>query len=249
MKTEVIGQGVITEEPAIAFRKAPTSFNLDEIHLDIETLGTASDSPVITIGAMAFNREFLIPLNDESWFQNYKTDVPTEWYLSAKSPFIFYTEVSLLDNLCLGRVVDKKTAKFWQDQDDKSLLVSSMACEISVKKALTKLADFIKSIEYKGIWAKSPRFDIDILLDLAAAVNVDLGINFRKERDVRTEIGDYPMYEPKAMAESLDVKIYFKDLLDDDYRQVTRHHPMGDIVAQTLAIHSAYKAKHSIKSI
>ena len=192
--------------------------------IDLETLGIGSDCVVLSIAAYKFCRKEII---EKSY--DHVTIV-------AKDADTFYCTVSLLECLSVGRVIDASTAKFWMRQGDRSQLTQSLECNDSLKHTMAKLKTFLDGANYDEIWAKSPTFDISILKSLSKDCNVDLGIDFRLERDVRTEIADYPQFDVRELSKETTIQ-------DSNNVKLKAHHPVYDCVIQAFALQLAYNQK------
>ncbi len=201
-----------------------------DVMIDIETLGVGQDSAVLSIAAVQFNRTDIYDCPNLSITEE-QQGRDTEKY-----PSKFYKPISLLNCLALGCVIDPSTAKFWECQENKEQLGNSLVCNDSVYTVLSQLKTYLDGHCYQNIWAKSPTFDISILRSLGQRVGVDLGIDFRKERDVRTEISDYPRFDVREISKQLKV-------VDSHNTMLGLHHPLYDCIIQIQAIQEVYALK------
>lgn len=127
----------------------------------METLGTTTEAPVLSIGAVYFD-----PINgligDE-----------------------FYVAIQISDSLNQGFKPEGATVEWWLKQGDEARDALFKA-PVTVIGGLIKFSNFIKNPKQNTIWAKGPGFDCSILK--AAYIRMDLNIpwHFTNERDMRT---------------------------------------------------------------
>ena len=135
---------------------------LDQIMIDIETLGTGPDAAILAIGAVAFN-----------------FDLPdTE---------CFYRRIKLESAMDHGGTVDASTIQWWMAQPEiaRKELFSGEGQEIET--VLNSFCLFINNLPITQIWANPPSFDLVILKSAADRVQIGMGLwNHRKERCYRT---------------------------------------------------------------
>ena len=130
------------------------------IMVDLETIGTAPGSAILSIGACVFNQ------SDKD-----------------NGPFVFSKNIDLLDSIFEGLTVDPKTTKWWSEQsvDAVRLLTKN---PVSLKGALNTFASFLRKDDC--LWAKGPDFDMVLLKAAYDIVNIKVPWSFRLMRDVRT---------------------------------------------------------------
>lgn len=129
------------------------------VMVDIETMGTSSDSAIISIGAV----EFCIN--------------------TGNTGREFYRNVSLESSMSNGLKVDASTIMWWMGQSDEAR--SSLTKDsVSLEKALLDFKDFFPK-DCK-VWANPPSFDLVILKNAFSAINQKAPWNFRNERCLRT---------------------------------------------------------------
>jgi hypothetical protein len=211
--------------------KEPDKPNID-LMVDVETLGVNEGCPILSIAAIAFNRADILQHPMSSITKGKQVRSTVSYYDT------FTSTVSLLDCLASGCTIEAGTANWWLKQKDKSQLVQAMAFEESIEDTLMKFKAFINKHDYGSIWAKSPTFDFKLLRALAKIKNIDIGINFRKEADVRTEIIDYPQFDVVKLSESVTIQ----DSLGNPLRP---HDPVYDCIIQIQAITEVYAHKFS----
>jgi len=137
---------------------------IDNVMIDIETLGTRPGSVILSIGAVRFNPS----AGDADPMIGGKT---------------FYRSIDVFDSLMHGLTVDPVTCKWWSNQDPASLGAVCNATH-DLKPALHALSVFINHDDY--VWAKGPDFDLVLLEAAYIKVGLKRPWNYRNTRDVRT---------------------------------------------------------------
>jgi exodeoxyribonuclease VIII len=136
-----------------------------DIMVDLETLGTAPDSAIISIAAIPF-------------------DLRTG---EADESNVFMEHIDVASNLQAGRVVNPNTLSWWIDNNGEVFAKWCRYDKIPLHRALQYFKDWLvsQSIDLKSyqIWGNSNRFDLGIL-DHAYGHNSPW--HFSCERDVRT---------------------------------------------------------------
>lgn len=144
---------------------AATPRNRD-ISIDIETLGTRFDAPVIAIGAVVFDR------------------------LTGNTGAEFYQEIDLDSAIRAGRV-DGSTLSWWMTQSATARGVFPVKKDKgSLATVLCNFADFCRSISggVPIVWGNGATFDITILEHAFAVGSVGLSApwHYTNVRDMRT---------------------------------------------------------------
>lgn len=132
-----------------------------DIMIDLETLGTSPDCPVISIGAIAFDIEK-------------KVLGPT-----------FYAVLDTEQQINDGRKVDGSTLKWWLSQSDaaKKVFKENPA---EVKTALNFLVEFVKQWPKVKVWGNGSTFDITIMENLFKHYGVKCPWRYNDIMDLRT---------------------------------------------------------------
>lgn len=134
-----------------------------DIMVDIETLGTKPNAPIISIAAQAFDLR------------------------SGTLGSSFVTHIDIKSNLEAGRVVDPRTLSWWVDDNSevfaKWCALKKDPLPIALQRFKIWLLKTIVELRSYQIWGNSNRFDLGILAD---AYGYDLPWHFYAERDVRT---------------------------------------------------------------
>lgn len=138
---------------------------MKDISIDIETLGTRYDAPVVSIAAVPFDRN-----------------------TGAIAKTTFYREVTIDSALKAGKL-DAKTLIWWMAQSDVAKRVfadSPNKAPLSV--ALDDLRTFIRGFGECCVWGNGATFDITILeyAYVNGAVGLTPGWDFWNIRDMRT---------------------------------------------------------------
>ena len=124
--------------------------------VDIEALGTAPGSVVISIGACHFGKGLGVTLK---------------------------VNIDVFDALMWGLNVDHHTCKWWSKQ---GWTARDLATKDSVPllNALYQFSEFVKKDDY--VWAKGPDFDLVLMQELYRVAEMPIPWTFRNTRDVRT---------------------------------------------------------------
>lgn len=143
---------------------------LGHLMLDLETMGNASNSSIVSIGAVEFDLQTGL-LGRE-----------------------FYEVVNLQSCLDKGLIINASTLYWWLMQGEAA---RKQICKPSdsLQCVLEKLKSFMGCLGDFQIWGNSARFDIGILESAYRALgyeSITLPWNFRNERDVRTLVSFAP---------------------------------------------------------
>lgn len=134
--------------------------------LDLETMGTKSNSAIISIGAVEFD------------------------ILTGKTGREFYRNVSLQSCISLGLVVDADTIMWWMEQSQDARKSLTEGKVISIQQALIDFREFCNK-EYQ-IWGNSARFDLGLLENAYDKAMLSIPWKFYQERCVRTLVSFNP---------------------------------------------------------
>lgn len=135
------------------------------VMLDLETLSTAPNSAILTIGAIKFDRNSMLPL--------------------LKNMDSFYERIDLKSCQDLGLHVCKETQDWWSKQS-KEAREEAFAPEdrIPIKMALIKFAEWFDNTKY--LWSHGDDFDCVILESAYRACDLPVPWKFWSTRDTRT---------------------------------------------------------------
>lgn len=128
------------------------------VMVDIEALGTAPGSVVISIGACYFGK-------------------------AGTKDSTFKVNIDTFDSLMWGLKVDHRTCKWWANQ---SFMARDAATRnpIGLLAALQQFSQFVKGDDY--VWAKGPDYDLVLIQELYRVVEESIPWTFRNTKDVRT---------------------------------------------------------------
>lgn len=138
---------------------------MTDLMIDLETLGTAQDCVVLSIGGCFF-------------------DIPTQ-QLGLR----FYGALQIQDQLNAKRTVTEDTIKWWMKQSPEARQVFETE-GLPVIKALTEISAVIKKEcpdkRKLKVWGNGSTFDISILENLFALCKLELPWNYSGVQDLRT---------------------------------------------------------------
>ncbi|MBT0720557.1 3'-5' exoribonuclease [Rosenbergiella collisarenosi] len=150
---------------------------MKHLMVDIETMGTAPGSPILTIGAVFFE-----PSTDELGPQ-------------------FYQVATLRSEMANGAVPDADTIMWWMQQSEEARkALSSNPSHINeVLLALSSFALSTSTTRNIQLWGNGANFDNVLLRDAYRRAQLRPFWNFWNDRDVRTivELGRQLGYDPK----------------------------------------------------
>jgi len=135
---------------------------MNNIMLDLETLGTNSNAVIVSIGAINFD-PFTGALGEE-----------------------FYQVVDIADSSNFGKI-DLSTIKWWMQQSDEARQVFEEG-KASLKNSLSLFSSWIKGTcdDYPIVWGNGATFDNVIISNAYDAVGLKRPWAFYNDRDVRT---------------------------------------------------------------
>jgi len=161
--------------------------------LDIETLGTESNSAILSIAAVEFDLD------------------------SGETGETFYEKVDLQSCLDAGLKVNGSTLAWWVSQTPEALKEAFSDESRSLKDVLSDLKEFCKNGDYH-VWGNSARFDCGIVADAFKATGVSdtPPWDFRKERCLRTLVSFAPEVKQEHRFEGV-----LHNALDDCLNQIS----------------------------
>jgi DNA polymerase III epsilon subunit-like protein len=140
---------------------------MSEIMIDLETLSTANNASILTIGAIRFDRN------------------------SFKITKKFYKRITQESNEYYNRDFNQDTIDWWTTQSDQAKSeIFEYKNRINLNLGLQELSIFCRGA--KKIWANGAAFDIPILESAYEACGLEVPWKFFNVRDVRTiyDLGD-----------------------------------------------------------
>lgn len=165
---------------------------MKHIMLDLETLGTRSNSVIAVIAAVYFDPE------------------------TGETGKEFYRRINIQSCLDYGLEIDLKTLKWWFQQSFRARKeVFNQEDRIHIQPALRELYYFIKTTDDAILWGNSARFDLGILEN--AYYKIENGVPWKhwNERDVRTLSSFAPEIKENTIREGTH-----HNALDDCYHQI-----------------------------
>lgn len=131
------------------------------IMVDTESLGTAADAVILSIGAVKFNLE-TGEIDDNG----------------------FYASVSIESNLDLGRRIQEDTLLWWFKQEIAAQSVFHEA-KVDLGTALTELSDWISTDDYT-LWSNGADFDLPMIAHAYTQLKIETPWKFWNSRCFRT---------------------------------------------------------------
>ena len=134
---------------------------LEDVMVDIETLGTTPGCVTLSIGAVAFN-----PQGSETGAE-------------------FYANIDAVDATNRGFFTDQNTVKWWagQSQEAKDHLVPN---QLPIEEALRSFAEYFKKAGCKKIWCHGAGFDAPLLEHAMKWLGIKVPWKYYNVRDTRT---------------------------------------------------------------
>lgn len=112
---------------------------LSDIMVDIESLSTAPDACILSIGAVRFNIETGEALSRENYF---------------------YQTIDIDSNLAAGRRIDGRTIAWWMDQSQAAqAAVFSEQNALMLGDALVAFSRYLRAVPFDRIWCRGAAFD------------------------------------------------------------------------------------------
>lgn len=134
---------------------------IDQLMFDCETLGTSSDSVIMSIGAVKFDLKSN-EIDDDG----------------------FYASISIDSNLESRRTISEDTLIWWMGQD-KAAQGVFIEAKMTLEDALTSFADWIGAKRLHP-WSNGADFDIPMVAHAFKSFGMDTPWNFYDSRCVRT---------------------------------------------------------------
>lgn len=141
----------------------------DSIHgmVDLETLGTGSNSVVVSVGLIAFN-------------------ISTGEIIAELD-----IGLNLNQQIKTGGVIDGDTLEFHFAQAPDSIQKMAQRKVLDVKDGLDNISNFIKANNITALWGNGATFDCVILRNLYARHLKAFPLGFWTDRDLRTAVDIY----------------------------------------------------------
>lgn len=136
------------------------------VMIDLETMGTEPDAPILSIGAVYFDPD------------------------TGKMGAELHVKLDFVA-ACLDRVIDPNTVKWWLCQSDEArnaLLSGGDGGDDSKADALWFLDRFLDNEGDVKVWGNGATFDISMLENLYRQLGITIPWKFYNVRDVRTVV-------------------------------------------------------------
>ena len=141
-----------------------TRFN--HLMIDLETMGTNPDAPIVSIGAVFFEPK------------------------TGQTGPAFYETISLESSMGYGCIPDASTIEWWLKQSSEARSAILMDT-ISLDDALLQFAEFVRDSAppaYTQLWGNGASFDNVLLRRSFERISVPCELKFFNDRDVRTMV-------------------------------------------------------------
>lgn len=132
-----------------------------DLMIDIETLGTAPGSVILSIGAVAFDAE------------------------TGEFGEEFYAAIDPQSAVASGLTIDVSTVLWWMEQSEEARK-AAFSGERLLGWALGEFGDYVRRVEASRVWAKPPSFDLVLLESAFRACRTPIPWHYKTPRDCRT---------------------------------------------------------------
>lgn len=152
---------------------------MNDLMIDLETMGNKAGAPIVAIGAVFFN------------------------IATGKLGDQFYTAVDLESDMSLGATPNADTIKWWLKQSDAARAAITTDDAKHVTTALCHLSHFARSLcpdtSRLDVWGNGSSFDNVILRSAYERIGLNPFWNWWNDRDVRTMVmvGRQMDFDPK----------------------------------------------------
>lgn len=140
--------------------------DINNVMVDIETLGTQLDSVVLSIGATAFSTKY-----------------------NSIGP-MYYQVININSCLNLGMVKDPETVEWWKSQplESRKVVFEAENQGLHIENALYEFSDFLTSLGLRTlkVWGNGADFDISILAFYYYRVGIQVPWSYKNVRCFRT---------------------------------------------------------------
>ncbi len=175
---------------------------MNHIMLDLETMGSESNSAILSIGAVYFNIE------------------------TGETGETFHKHIKLRDSIDIGLQMNPSTVLWWlaQSNEAQEKLLEGQKATLKIKDVLGCFSNFCKAEIYNNIaiklsdsyiWGNSARFDCGLLQNAYNKLEIPIPWDFRKERCLRTLVS----FAPDIASNWVRIGTAH-DALDDCYNQI-----------------------------
>jgi 3' exoribonuclease, RNase T-like len=151
------------------------------IMIDLETMGTRPDAPIVAIGAVAFKPE-----------RQHKDGAMELGGIVST----FYMPIDLAKSVREGAVMDPDTVMWWLQQSDEARKeIAAGPVRYEPRDVLERLRYFMGVHAGDGIWGNGASFDNVILAETYRRLELPVPWKFYEDRCYRTIKSLYPQVE------------------------------------------------------
>ncbi len=153
-----------------------------DITIDFETCALCPTAAVMSVGAVAWNRE---AEGNPFYFEDF----------TLPDLFVYYKHVDMRSQFVEGFTFDNDTAKWWAQKSDEAKR-AVLDCDdtplTSIQQVTENLLEWMKEVkEMVGannamLWSQGSDFDIAILRNICDKYNVEIPVPYKNFRDHRT---------------------------------------------------------------
>jgi hypothetical protein len=185
---------------------------MNDLMVDIETLGTGRDAAIISIGAVRFDREAK----------------------DLSNRLTFYETIKFQNGI---GTIEPGTVLWWMQQGREAReAIFSLGAQddaLPLNEALTKFAKFAEGVD--RLWSNGPMFDERLLREAAERKGSRLSVGYRESRCCRTYFDLARTLWPK-MPSSLE------RIPEGRLRELAQlsHHALGDALKQAADIQAIH---------
>ncbi|EPU9187599.1 3'-5' exoribonuclease domain-containing protein, partial [Escherichia coli] len=147
--------------------------------IDLETMGTNTNAPIVVIGAVFFDPQ------------------------TGEIGPVFYIVISLTDAMNTGAAPDGGTIKWWLKQSSEAR-AAILTDQVKLKDALSRFREFINEYsdeKFVQVWGNGATFDNAILRTSYERLEIPCPWRYHNDRDVRTivELGKTIDFDAKTV--------------------------------------------------
>ena len=157
------------------FFAAPSARQMADVMLDLETMGTRPNAPIVAVGAVAFDMHTL-ELGER-----------------------YYAVMDLASSVALGSVIDASTVLWWLDQSDDARSSLTRGARYAASDLLNDfsvwLTNFSTDRESRRVWGCGPDIDCVLLSEHYMKAGIEVPWRFWNQRCYRTVKNLYPNVE------------------------------------------------------
>jgi hypothetical protein len=144
-----------------------------DLVIDLETMGTRLDAPIIAIGAVGVNRE-TCEVTDHT----------------------YYKQINLRSNVLAGAKIDPDTVLWWLKQNDAARAAFADNHEaISLSGALIEFGDWLRQFGDIEVWGNGATFDNVLTAEAFKRFGMAVPWSYRNDRCYRTLRAMFPQVE------------------------------------------------------